>query len=47
MVKYENIEIKNSMDNKMNMLAVPRGKEYRDCFRAPDGFKFWACDYSS
>lgn len=30
-----------------NVLAIPRGKEYRDCFRAPEGFKFWACDYSS
>lgn len=30
-----------------NMLAVPRGKEYRSCFIAPKGMKVWACDYSS
>lgn len=30
-----------------NMLAIPRGKEYRSCFIAPPGYKVWACDYSS
>lgn len=30
-----------------NMLAIPRGEEYRKCFVAPKGMKVWACDYSS
>lgn len=32
---------------KPNMLAIPRDKEYRMCFIAPEGYKVWACDYSS
>ena len=32
---------------KPNVLAIPRGKEYRDCFVAPPGYKVWACDYST
>lgn len=30
-----------------NALAIPRGKEYRDCFIAPEQYKIWACDYTS
>lgn len=30
-----------------NALAIPRGKEYRECFIAPEGYKVWACDYST
>lgn len=30
-----------------NMLAIPRGKEYRMCFVSPKKWKVWACDYTS
>lgn len=30
-----------------NVLAIPRGEEFRKCFTAPQGYYMWACDYSS
>jgi len=47
MVKCKNVRIKSLTDNKLNALAIPRGKEYRECFIAPQGYKVWACDYST